>query len=147
MTPRIAILAVIGTAALALGGMIWDDERIKKHNLEHPTAAVLASPLLSSAAAAAGEDPRLLVLLKTQPPELNRMQFLVIPFAVTNTSPTFMKVVWVECAALDNETLIDASGEELPNIKQNETAYGYVLFTKTKDLKLHFKCRISQVRD
>jgi hypothetical protein len=141
----IAILAVIGTAALALGLMIWDDERIKKHNL---AAAVLASPLPSSAAAAAGEDdPRLLVLLKTQPPELNGIQLLVIPFTVTNTSPTFMKVVWVECAALDNETLIDSSAAVVPNIKQNETAYGYVLFTKTKDLKLHFKCRISQVLD
>jgi len=27
---------LIAGAALALGGMVWDDERIKKHNLEHP---------------------------------------------------------------------------------------------------------------
>jgi hypothetical protein len=71
MTARIAILAVIGTAALALGGMVWDDERIKKHNLEHPAAAVLTSPLLSNAASAGEDDPDRLVLLKTQPPEMN----------------------------------------------------------------------------
>ncbi len=138
MSARIAILAVIGTAALALGWMVWDDERIKKHNLE------LASPLPSNAASAG--DPGRLALLKTQPPEIdNVFHFLKLPFSVTSTtSSTLLRFVWVECAALDNETLVDASAGVVGNIKQNETAYGYVNFMKTKDLNLHFKCRISQ---
>jgi hypothetical protein len=134
----IAILAVIGTVALVLGGMIWDDERIKKHNLE------LAHP----AAAAAGEDdddPGRLVLLKTEPPQINSVGFPEILFSATNTSARFLKVVWVACTALDNETVVEVSAAIVPNIKQNETAYGQATFMKTKNLNLHFKCRISQV--
>jgi hypothetical protein len=104
--------------------------------------------LLLSSAASAAEDPGRLVQLKSQPPELNSLfNSLVIPFSVTNISLTFLKFVWVECAALDNETLVDLSAAPVQNIKQNETAYGYVLFTKTKDLKLHFKCRISDAHN
>jgi hypothetical protein len=136
----IVILAVIGTAALALGLMMWDDERIKKHNLE------LASRLPSNAASA---DPGRLALLKTQPPEIDTVfHFLKLPFSVTNTtSSALLKFVLVECAALDNETLVDASAGVVGNLKQNETAYGYATFMKTKDINLHFKCRISQVLD
>jgi hypothetical protein len=66
---------------------------------------------------------------------------------VTNTSSSpLLKFVWVECAALDNETLVDASAGVVGNLKQNETAYGYANFMKTKDLSLHFKCRISWVQ-
>ena len=89
-----------------------------------------------------------MVQLKSQPPELNSLfNSLVIPFSVTNISSTFLKVVWVECAALDNETLVDLSAAPVQNIKQNETAYGYVLFAKTKDRNLHFKCRISDAHN
>ena len=88
------------------------------------------------------------MLLKSQPPEINNvLHSLVVPFSATNTSSTFMKFVMVECAALDNGTLIDASAVPVQSIKPGETAYGYVLFTKTKDLALLFKCRVSLVDD
>jgi hypothetical protein len=141
MTTRIAILAVIGTAALALGWMVWDDERIKKHNLE------LASPRPSNAAAAG--DPNRLALLKTQPPEIdNVFHFLKLPFSVTNTtSSTLLSLFGLSAQLLTTKPLVDASAGVVGNLKQNETAYGYANFMKTKDLNLHFKCRISQVLD
>jgi hypothetical protein len=90
-----------------------------------PSILTIAILLLSSAAFAAEDDPGRLVQPKNQPPEINSLfNSLGVPFSVTNISTTFLKFVWVECAALDNETLVDASAAPVQNIKQNETAYG-----------------------
>ncbi len=43
--------------------------------------------------------------------------------------------------------LVDLSSAPVQNIKQNEIAYGYVLFAKTKNLNLHFKCRITDAHN